>query len=750
MKVFIKPELPRRKNNTQQLMEFVVKTLVYKNGDNEFLTHNQMANRVFGNGNSENMGYLSEVTHHFERYIIFESPRSKKYKFNIERISKEYPHFSDKNTIDPLEELLRKIKSGDEGDEEVEEIKKEERKDLKLIRELIKAIDDEIIASKEDRKKHTYPIIRYKQLETKTLKGIYDLYLGIEDDEHIKIFEGMPAQIRYKHQTYDVEILDFDNKMALLTIHTNHKLVEVLHKDDCNVVIDAVWLLEAINKRLSKISYLPSYPIADLLNRNFETRKLSQSNTRLISGKLDAQQIDAVKKSLSQSLSLIWGPPGTGKSYTLAHLLVNSLLKNKSTLVCCIANVAVDSITKQLIKILEDLNRTDKINFKSGEVLRLGYTRDPSLTNLDYLFPNSQIINELRNQIDLICEELYSEKNKERKNQLQSKRTELKKILAHHIQKAIGNARIIFCTASKMHAESIFEELSFDNLIIDEASMMGVPHFVVLAENIKQNITITGDFRQLGPVVLSNSFMAQKWLYQDLFEFAGLEYKSNNLNHDSLTQLKAQRRFNKVICDIINEPFYQGELKSIEDTDQIRLVDKEPFKDKVIAYVEISNLESYKCELTSKHSRINKGSANYIVENILSPLRYHPILSDINLGIVTPYRAQVNELNTLISKKEWNNNFKEKIKIGTIHSFQGSETDLLIYDLVESCHIKLGRLYMHETGERLVNVAISRAKSKLIVVGDISAINTNSGSNNVRQKVYKIFENLKRYKVNMA
>ena len=748
MKVYKKPELPRRKDDPQQLLKFVVKTLVYKKGEKEFLNHIQMASRVFGVGNSENMGYLSEVIHHFERYVIFQNIRSKKYKFDIERISEEYPHFSDKQQKDPFEELLARIGIEDDDDEINEETQLSD--DRKVIRELQKAIDDEIIASKEDRKKHTYPIKRFKQLETKTLKGIYDLYLGIEDDEYIKIYEGMPAQIRLGYQTFDVEILDFDNKKSLLTIHTTHKLVEVLERGECKVVIDAVWLLEAINKRLSKISYSPTYPIADLLKRVFTPRNLPTNDLRIISGELDSQQLGAVKQSLTKSLSLIWGPPGTGKSYTLAHLLVNSLVRNKRTLVCCIANVAVDSITKKLIELLEILNRKNTIKFKNGEVLRLGFTRDPSLTKLDYLFPNSLIIQDLRKQIEEINKLITSEKDKKKKNQFQSKRTDLKKNLANEIKKVIGNAKIIFCTASKMHADSIFEELLFDNLLIDEASMMGVPHFVVLSENIRRNITITGDFRQLGPVVLSNSYLAQKWLYQDLFEFCGLKYKSNDLEHSSLTQLKTQRRFHQDICEIINVPFYQGELKSIQGVAQTRLVDYNPFKGRVIAYLNLSKLESFKCELTSKHSRINKGSAKYIVDTLLKEISLHPILGAINIGIVTPYRAQVNELNNLIAKKEWPKTYKDKIKTGTIHSFQGSETDLLIYDLVESSHTKLGRLYMHDTGQRLVNVAISRAKSKLIIVGDIKAISMNAGSNNLKHKVFKVFEHIKRYKVNTA
>lgn len=740
IKVHTKPEIPKKKEDPTLLLKFVAKMLAFKNSYSDFLTHNQMASRVFGSGNDTNMGYLSEVTHQFNRYIEFEKTGSKKYRFNIEKIFIDYPHFSDIPNSDPLE----RIKNGTYRNPTVQEDIKN-RDHNSIIKELIRAIEDEIIASKEDRKKHTYSIKRYKELDIKISKGIFDIYLDIQDDEYIKIYEGMPATIKFKQQTYDVEILDFDNRRSILTIHTTYKLNDVLKNENCKVVIDAVWLLEAILKRLQNISYAKDNPISMLLGGDYTPKILSQSAERLITGNLDSFQTNAVQQSIKNSISLIWGPPGTGKSHTLAHFLVNNIIRDQKTLVCCIANVALDSLTKKLIETLEILNRRDNINFKSGEVLRLGFTRDPELTKLDYLFPKSEIIENLRNQIDRINEEISNIEDKESKNKLQSKRTDLKKQISNEIKKTIANAKVIFCTASKMHADSVFEQLHFDYLIIDEASMMSVPHFVVLAENIDKGITVTGDFRQLGPVVLSNTHMAQKWLNMDLFEFTGLKYKFDNFTHKSLVQLKTQRRFNDEICQIINNIFYKGELISIEDTAQKRLIKFPPFKDRVIAYINLKFDNSFKCEITSKHSRINRGSAKYIVNNILSDLRYHPIIGAINIGIVTPYRAQVNEINSLISSMSWDKYFIAKIKVGTIHSFQGSESDLLIYDLVESNHSKLGRLYMHETGERLVNVAISRAKSKLIIVGDIEAITKNSGSNNLRQKVFKVFEKLQKY-----
>ncbi len=119
------------------------------------------------------------------------------------------------------------------------------------------------------------------------------------------------------------------------------------------------------------------------------------------------------------------------------------------------------------------------------------------------------------------------------------------------------------------------------------------------------------------------------------------------------------------------------------------------------------------------------------------------------IGIITPYRGQVKYLNSLIIKSDLDKTLINKIKVGTIHAFQGSEKDLIIFDTVDTIDKNIGKLYFYETGKRLINVALSRAKHKLIIVGDLDVFTDGKGKSNIDLYVFKIFKDLKKYKVKM-
>jgi superfamily I DNA and/or RNA helicase len=428
----------------------------------------------------------------------------------------------------------------------------------------------------------------------------------------------------------------------------------------------------------------------------------------------------------------------------LSHYLLNALQKGEKTLVCCIANVALDNIARALIETLE-LEPHFNTTYKKGQVLRIGNSRDPELVELEYLFPHSQQIDELRKSIRKKNRELSKAKTLDEKNVIRSLRNRLKKDLAGLIQAKIRESNIVFCTAAKFHVDASLNTLQYDNLVIDEASMMGVPHFIPMASRVNQRLIITGDFRQLGPVVLSRSSLADKWLQKDLFQFCGLDY-SKSLAHPSLTQLDMQRRFHPAICGLINRPFYLGKLKTDTNPKQSLLRPFAPNKNKSIAYINLKDEEDFVCKRSSKGSRFNKGSCRVIVEQTLAQVKVHPKLNEIDtIGIITPYKAQVNKINQRIMDQGWPKNFLDKIKVGTIHSFQGAQADLLILDLVESKERNLGILYKHETGKRLMNVAVSRSRSKLIVVGDIDAILNSRGSISMSSEVASMLKRIQKH-----
>lgn len=702
-------------NNKLTFFGQVINTLIKKNRITDELGHKEWANVLFGIANDVHVGYLSIITSSFPRYLI--KSQVAKYKFNIDRIQADFPSFFGKN---PYSNKLQ---------------------------EFNRALDDEIFAAREDMRRNTYKIYRWNQIKTNTVSATYEIKLNIGEDDHLKVYEGMPVEIMFNSLVLPVDILDYEQINGIITIRSEQGLNTLFEENESwKLRLNTIWLIEAIKKRISVFDYI-GLPIEKFINNNCVAAIINETSN-YYEGPLDSSQKGAIEHSLTKDITLLWGPPGTGKSTTLSHLLLELLKRKEKTLVCCIANVALDSIVDKTIQTINKFeNSGNIIPFRNGQMLRLGYTRNEKLLKKKYLNPTSSRIKEINEDIQAISNQLKEDLSKEEKTTHQNNRFELKKELAALIKERIIFANLVFATAAKIHVDEDFETLAFDNLIIDEASMMSVPHFVALAKRISKRIIIAGDFRQLGPVVLSQSEFSQKWLHKDIFKFAGVDY-NNPLNHPALTMLNTQRRFHNDICKIISKAFYSGELKTDEDALDQKLYYRYPVEKTSIVYYNQVRNEDYKCESTSKGSRINKGSVGFVINKLL-PNCFKVVTGDLfTVAIITPYRGQVNLYKKAIEDMKLPNEVSSRIKIGTIHSFQGSEADLLIYDLVESINNKLGRLYWLNTGERLVNVAVSRAKSKLVIIGDIDAIISGKSHNNISTKVLRVLNPLMKYESN--
>src|SRR5690606_38156922 len=163
-----------------------------------------------------------------------------------------------------------------------------------------------------------------------------------------------------------------------------------------SVHIDASWILEKMKERLDHAleSNFHVLPISKFFDGKVEpTTILSEIElNEETENELDESQFEAFQFSISHDISLIWGPPGTGKSHTLAHIIDYFFKKSERTIVTCIANVAVDSLTLKLIDLLD----RQGLEVKPGEVLRIGHTRDRKLLATDYLFPHNQKTKQIR------------------------------------------------------------------------------------------------------------------------------------------------------------------------------------------------------------------------------------------------------------------------------------------------------------------------------------------------------------------
>jgi superfamily I DNA and/or RNA helicase len=263
--------------------------------------------------------------------------------------------------------------------------------------------------------------------------------------------------------------------------------------------------------------------------------------------------------------------------------------------------------------------------------------------------------------------------------------------------------------------EPAFSESGFDMMVVDEASMMPIPYAMCMGMFGRQHFVVAGDFRQLGPIAISQTRHALDWLHRDLFALSGI---TATASHPALQMLVVQRRMHPDICSLVNGPFYLGKLKTATAASTTAASSLGPLKGRPVTLVELLSSEGSAVEQTSGHSRVNFRSAE-----VTTALVQRLLASDSSseIGIVTPYRGQVSEIKRRLKELDLPREQHQRVKVGTVHAFQGSEADVIVWDLVDTRESRVGRLYHGDSGDRLCNVAISRAKGKLIIVGDPDA-----------------------------
>lgn len=300
------------------------------------------------------------------------------------------------------------------------------------------------------------------------------------------------------------------------------------------------------------------------------------------------------------------------------------------------------------------------------------------------------------------------------------------------VEKAvIANASIIGATLTKVYLSDDIQERKFDTVILDEASMAPIPALWVAALLAEKNLVLVGDFRQLPPIVLSAKESTHKWLGRDVFEASGVQAAwESGQRPEHFIQLNEQRRMFREIADVANR-FYDGKLITPEEApngydkfeswynfdwphdDRVVLVDTESLNAWVTSVVKGGN-----------SSRINFLSATVAVDLAEQLLRADRPKAPKRILIVTPYRAQAKLLKILLSEMRREEEVEEVIA-GTAHSFQGSEADVVIFDLVvDEPHWRV-RLFdrnpdVQKQVKRLLNVGLTRAKFRLFVLGDFS------------------------------
>ena len=442
---------------------------------------------------------------------------------------------------------------------------------------------------------------------------------------------------------------------------------------------------------------------------------------------LNESQKIAIENSLKcENFFLIHGPFGTGKTRTLVELISQEVRQNHKVLATAESNAAVDNIVERLV-----LNKKLKIT-------RLGHPQRVSRENIAHTLAYkvekhslNDKISSIQKKIDKLIEKrsdytkptpqyrrgfsdsdiiyyaskgkggrgISSEKMKSMAQwldynlEIDELHDEIKRIENKMIKDIIEDSDVILSTNSSAALDSI-SQTKFDVVIVDEASQATIPSVLIPIAKAHRFI-LAGDHKQLPPTIISDkAHDLQDTLFESLIE--KYPYKSQLLN--------VQYRMNKTLMEFPNSEFYNNNLKSDSSVDNINLGDIYDIKDDdVLLFIDTCDIEKNH----EKHLKDSKSIVNHVEARIAIKFANDYLKEGINekdIGIISPYADQVK----LISDKT-------DIEVKTVDGFQGREKEIIIISTVRS----------NDKGEigflkdlRRLNVAITRAKRKLIIIGN--------------------------------
>ena len=415
---------------------------------------------------------------------------------------------------------------------------------------------------------------------------------------------------------------------------------------------------------------------------------------------LNATQEEAVNMVLrAKDVAIVHGPPGTGKTTTLVEAIRETLMRENQVLVCAQSNMAVDWISEKLvdrgINVLRIGNPT-KVNDK---MLSFTYERrfeaHPDYTQL---WAIRKAIRDLRSH-----RKRGDEKFHQKLESLKSRATELEIRINNEL---FSEARVIASTLVGS-ANRLLDGQKFGTLFIDEAAQALEAACWIPMRRVSR-VVLAGDHCQLPPTIKSIAAL-KAGLGKTLME------RIVEMHPEAVTLLKIQYRMNDDIMRFSSNYFYDGKVESAPEVKYRSILDL----DTPIEWKDTSALDEKEQFVGESFGRINKAEAELTLDTLqhyFESIGKQRLLDErIDVGIISPYRAQVQYLRRQLMKREYFKPFRRLISVNTVDGFQGQERDVIVISLVRS----------NDEGQigflrdlRRMNVAITRARMKLIILGD--------------------------------
>ncbi|WP_418579983.1 AAA domain-containing protein [Prevotella sp.] len=413
---------------------------------------------------------------------------------------------------------------------------------------------------------------------------------------------------------------------------------------------------------------------------------------------LNASQEKAVNEVLwAKDVAVVHGPPGTGKTTTLVEAIFETLRRESQVLVCAQSNMAVDWISEKLVDRGINVLRIGNPTRVNDKMLSFTYERRFE-AHPDYpqLWSIRKAIRELRQQ------RKHADSWHQKMDRLKSRATELELRIRSSL---FGEARVIASTLTGA-ANRVLEGEKYSTLFIDEAAQ-ALEAACWIAIRKAGRVILAGDHCQLPPTV--KSIMALKGgLGKTLMERI-VENKP-----ETVTLLKMQYRMNEQIMKFSSEWFYHGMVESAPTVSHRGILDY----DTPMMWIDTAECDGKEEFVGENFGRINRAEAELTLQTLqqyLEKIGKQRILEEsIDVGIISPYRAQVQLLRKELRKREFFRPYRHLLTVNTVDGFQCQERDIILISLVRS----------NDGGDigflrdlRRMNVAITRARMKLIILG---------------------------------
>ncbi len=421
---------------------------------------------------------------------------------------------------------------------------------------------------------------------------------------------------------------------------------------------------------------------------------------------LNPTQEEAVNKVLhAKDVAVVHGPPGTGKTTTLVEAIYETLHRESQVLVCAQSNMAVDWISEKLVDRGVNVLRVGNPSRVNDKMLSFTYERRfESHPDYPQLWSIRKAIRELYAHIRKASDK---EKVRTKINSLKDRATDLEIRITESL---FSEARVISCTLAGS-ANRILMRQKYGTVFIDEAAQ-ALEAACWIAIRKADRVIFAGDHCQLPPTV--KCIEALRGGLGDTLMQSIVKNKP-----DVVSLLKVQYRMNDAIMRFSSEWFYGGMLSSAPEVKYRSILDFET----PIEWVNTEGMDYSEESVGENYGRINKSEAELsvtLLNGYINKIGRERFLEErIDVGLISPYKAQVQYLRHLLRKDSFFKPYRRMITVNTVDGFQGQERDVIIISLVRAN--EKGQIgFLNDL--RRMNVAITRARMKLIILGDASTL----------------------------